>query len=753
MIYDGTLWLGGIALIGAIAAYVRARDQRGMNRARQFVYAHLGFLTLAMGALLYLFLSGQYQYAYVAQHSSRSLELFYKISALWAGQEGTFLLWGWITAILAVLVSMRRGELQRWAMIYLLGTQIFLMVLLYVRSPFAPVPGAVPADGNGLNILLKDPWMVIHPPIVFIGYAAFAIPFAYVLAALTQRSYKSLVTAIFPYAAFATVTLGVGIFIGGYWAYKVLGWGGYWGWDPVENASLIPWLTGMALLHALLLYRGRGYLPKTSMWLACASYILVVYGTFLTRSGVLSDFSVHSFADEGINAYLSGYLFIAAHASFILLLTRGRKVNGPPIPKAVNSREFGLAAGIILFCMVAAFVLIGTSFPILTGLTGQATSVSISYYNQVSLPIGLLIALILGFSPFLIMERTNWNELLRSVILSLVGSAVLTIVAVLLWPLELVHSIFVFAALMALFSNALAIIRFSHGRFLAMAGHLTHLGFALMLIGVIASSAYSGDKRFALRTGESDEAYGEEVVFAGSTEGAGPDERYLELLLVRGTDTTQARAKSQVSNYTGQVMLTPYIDKGLLYDVYIAPLEFRPSEVHRHALTLVKGEAYEYNGWNLTFVQFDMSQHSGAQSMRVGAVVQLERDGHVVEIVPAMESSPEGRMSNPVPVPGSQLSFTLVGMSVEQKSVTLEVDDPETAAAAGMNETLAISVSRKPLASLVWIGCILISTGTALSYRKRRLEERLLAHASSNHSAGSVASMTRRPPSTVSQYK
>jgi hypothetical protein len=225
------------------------------------------------------------------------------------------------------------------------------------------------------------------------------------------------------------------------------------------------------------------------------------------------------------------------------------------------------------------------------------------------------------------------------------------------------------------------------------------------------------------------------------------------LLLVDGSDTTRARAKSQVSNYTGQIMLTPYIDKGLLYDVYIAPLEFRPAEFHRHALTLTKGEAHEYNGWNLTFVRFDMTPHGDAQTMRVGAVIQMERDGNISEIIPAMESGPEGRMSNPVPVPGTQLSFTLVGMSVEQKSVTLEVDDPETASAAGMSETLAVSVSRKPLASLVWIGCVLISAGTVLSYRKRRLEERLLSQAPSGHDSGSSASMTRRPQSTVAQFK
>jgi cytochrome c biogenesis factor len=270
-----------------------------------------------------------------------------------------------------------------------------------------------------------------------------------------------------------------------------------------------------------------------------------------------------------------------------------------------------------------------------------------------------------------------------------------------------------------------------------------------MLIGVIASSAYSGDKRLALQAGESAEAYGEEVVFTGSTAGAGLEERHLNLLLVQGDDTTCVSAKSQVSNYTGQVMLTPYIDKGFLYDVYIAPLEFRPAEAQHHALTLVKGEAYEHDGWNLTFTKFDMSQHGGAQMMSVGAVIEAERDGRVEQIIPSMESGPEGRRASPVVLPGTEISISLVGMSVEQKSVTLEVDDP---VAAGTSESLAISISRKPLASLVWIGCLLISAGTALSYKKRRLEERLIAMASPTHSASSAMHSGRRSKATVLHY-
>lgn len=721
-----TLWLAGIAMILAIAPYVRAKDQSCFRMARLFVLGHVALLTLAMGTLLYLFLADRFQYEYISHNSSRAQELFYKISALWAGQEGTFLLWAWIIGILAIFVMRRGGEYLRWAMIYLLATQAFLLILMYVRSPFALIEGAIPADGNGMNPLLKDPWMVIHPPIVFIGYAAFTIPFVYVIAALTQRSYKSLATTIFPWAAFATVTLGAGIFIGGFWAYKVLGWGGYWGWDPVENASLVPWLTGMALLHALLLYRTKGYLPKTTMWLACVSYILVVYGTFLTRSGVLSDFSVHSFADAGINSYLSGYLFIVSHISFIMLLMRGRKVTGPAVPKSVSSREFGLVTGILLFCVAAAFVLVGTSSPILTGLLGNPSNVTTDYYNQVALPVGIFIALVLGFSPFLLVERTQWGELFRTVFVSVIAATIVTASVIMLTSLQPLHALLIFVSVLALSSNALAMWRFSQGKPLRMAGHLTHAGFAIMLLGVIASAAYSGEEMFTMTSGETVSAYGAEIQFVGAVKGETPEKGYLDLRVIRNGDTVAAHPKLYISEYSQQVMRTPYIENGLIYDVYLAPLDHKATEPHAHGLTLAKGQATEYGGWNITFERYDMSQHGEAGSMSVGAVIRAERDDLSHEIIPVMQSTTEGKKSAPIAIPGTDIKFALVGMSVEQKTVTLDVIDPNDGHAAAGAESLVLSVSRKPLTSLVWIGCILITVGTALSYWRRRFEEKIL---------------------------
>ena len=378
------LWSGGLTLIVSLVFYARGDKSETAARVGALWYvAMTALLTVATGYLLYLFLADRFDYSYVSGYSSRNLELFYKISAVWAGQEGTFLLWTWLAAILGLFVIRHGGPLMPRTMLYLLITQVFLFALMYVRSPFALLPPTnIPFDGRGLNPLLKDPWMVIHPPIVFLGYAVFTVPFCYALAALDKRAWQKFAAEAFPWAAWAVATLGAGIFIGGYWAYKVLGWGGYWGWDPVENASLIPWLTGLALLHGLVITRGTGKLVKTTVGLALVSYVLVIYGTFLTRSGVLADFSVHSFTDLGFNVYLIGFLAIISVYSIGQLIVRTRGAESPPIATAITSREFGLVLGIVLLSLTAVLVWLGTSSPIFTTMAGNPASVSQAYYRS-----------------------------------------------------------------------------------------------------------------------------------------------------------------------------------------------------------------------------------------------------------------------------------------------------------------------------------------------------------------------------------
>ncbi|MDH7571604.1 MAG: cytochrome c biogenesis protein CcsA, partial [Armatimonadota bacterium] len=295
------LWVALGAAVLSSFAYRSACRGRGVGASRGRGLFALSTVAVLMSsaALLHAFVAGRYELAYVADYSSRSLPLLYRVSAFWAGQEGSFLLWALLGGAMGVVLSWKGGEWEPHLMGLFGAVQAFLLLLLVAKSPFRLASQPL-ADGHGLNPLLQDPWMAIHPPLIFLGYAALAVPFVFAVAALLRREYHDWAARALPWSLFSWTTLGAGIFIGGYWAYRVLGWGGYWGWDPVENASLIPWLLNTALLHGILLQRARGSLARGNLALAILSFVMVLYGTFLTRSGVLSDFSVHSFARPGM---------------------------------------------------------------------------------------------------------------------------------------------------------------------------------------------------------------------------------------------------------------------------------------------------------------------------------------------------------------------------------------------------------------------------------------------------------------------
>jgi len=712
---DVLLYLAAILGVVVFAAGIRGT---GMFR-KWLKPAYVGMtlcLALATGYLLYLFLAHRFEFSYVAGYSSRDLPLGYLISSLWAGQEGTFLLWAFLASILGLFVIRREGPLTRWVIAYFMITQLFLLILMLVRSPFATTLVA-PEDGRGLNPLLQDPWMVIHPPIVFLGYAALAIPFAYALAALTTKRFEDFAAQVFPWVAFSVASLGAGIFIGAFWAYEVLGWGGYWGWDPVENSSLIPWLTALALLHGLILFRMQPKLLKTNVALALVSYLLVVYGTFLTRSGVLADFSVHSFTDLGINAYLVIYMIGATVLAMAALAIQTRGVPTVPISRAVNSREFGLVFGILLLLITSSLVLIGTSAPLLTKIGGHASNVAMSYYNMISLPMGILIALTLIISPFLIFGLTPWRGLFRSIFPSLMAAISAAIVAIFLGVVQWQHLLLIVGATGAFVSNLLALIRFSEWKLPRMAGYLTHFGFGIMLLGVLGSSAYSVSERLSLTPGEPQKAFGYDVTFNRKVEGGNANQGYFDLTLTRDGASIEARPKLYYSDYTNSEMRNPHIVTGLVKDIYIAPMDFQQREAS-NVIELVKGTPKSAGDWTLTFRRFSMDSHDTTGAMTVAAEIAAARGADTVMITPSMSSGPSGMTPVPVTIPGTEIRLSLAGMKVEAQTIRITIDDPAKSIEAS-SEVLTLDLATKPLVSLVWAGVIIITLGSLLSFWRR----------------------------------
>ena len=278
--------------------------------------------------LLYLILSHQFQYAYVWSESNTELQLPLLISTFYAGQEGSFLLWTLFTAIIGIFLLnyVSKGDrLEPQVMAVYNLVLAFLTLILILKTPFNYVweafpkeveMGFIPPEGRGLNPLLQNFWMSIHPPTLFIGFSSLAVPFAFAIATLMKNKYNEWITFSLPWLLFSGGVLGVGIMMGGYWAYGVLGWGGYWGWDPVENSSLIPWIITVAAIHTMLVQKKTGGYKKTNLILSILAFLLVLYSTFLTRSGILGNSSVHSFVDPGAIVYLVLVLFIS---SFVLI--------------------------------------------------------------------------------------------------------------------------------------------------------------------------------------------------------------------------------------------------------------------------------------------------------------------------------------------------------------------------------------------------------------------------------------------------
>ncbi|HYV40993.1 MAG TPA: cytochrome c biogenesis protein CcsA, partial [Thermoanaerobaculia bacterium] len=328
--WPGVIALWGALLAGLASIYFYFRADRGqaeaLSLARSAYMAFATCIVAAAGTLMALLLQHRFDISYVNSYSSRDLPIYFLISTFWAGQEGSFLLWCFWGAIIGLFVWRSAREQEAPVMIVYLSTFIGIVAILCKQSPFKLLPPPAPADGVGLNPLLQDPWMVIHPPVMFSGFASLSVPFAFAIAALWKKRWDGWVTRAIPWALFTFLALGTAVLMGGYWAYKTLGWGGYWGWDPVENTSLVPWLCTVALVHGMFLQRARKRHRKVNLIVACFAYLTILYGTFLTRSGILADFSVHSFIDLGITAWLVGILLGFVGLSALCIAWRWREI-------------------------------------------------------------------------------------------------------------------------------------------------------------------------------------------------------------------------------------------------------------------------------------------------------------------------------------------------------------------------------------------------------------------------------------------
>src|SRR5437868_12722219 len=375
-------------------------------------------VTAAAFSLLHAALTNDFSVAYILHHSNRALPLPYKFASLWSGQEGSLLFWAWLLSTYGLVLRLRHKvdvRLVAHASVILAAIQVFFLLLLnFAALPFALMTGPIAKDGNGLNPLLQYAEMVIHPPMLYLGYVGFSVPFAFALGALIMKyPGEKWIHITRRWTMVTWLFLGCGIALGSHWAYSVLGWGGYWGWDPVEDASFMPWLTGTAFLHSVMMQEKRGMLKTWNVWLIFSTFMLSILGTFLTRSGVVS--SVHAFAQSSIGEWFMWFLGIVLVVCLFFYVRNRDHLRSEHRLESLLSRESSFLFQNLVLLASCFAILWGTLFPVLSEwIQGHKVTVGPPFFNRVNIPIAMFLLLLTGVGPLLAWRSTSWASLKRN---------------------------------------------------------------------------------------------------------------------------------------------------------------------------------------------------------------------------------------------------------------------------------------------------------------------------------------------------
>lgn len=525
------------ALVGAVLGAWRSKRWLVASAQRSALVV-TGFLLLAATCLIVSFLTHDFAVNYVAQHSSLSMPWYFTTAAFYGGQEGSLLYWATLLAVFTaifVLTAKRVPEqLVPYVTATLMGIQSFLLVVLVsVSNPFVR-SALAPRDGNGLNPLLMDPGMLVHPPLLLMGYMSFALPFAFALAALITGSLTSeWLRAIRRWMLASWTIQTAGLLVGAWWAYHVLGWGGYWGWDPVENAALLPWLTASAFLHSTMVQERRGMLKVWNLSLVIVSFALAIFGTFEVRSGIIS--SVHSFAYSAVGSYFLAFLVVIIVVSMALFFFRLPHLRSEQEFDSVLSREGVFLLNNFLLVGIAFATLWGTIFPLISAaLRRQTMTVGPPFYNQVVGPLGVVLLLAMGVGPLLAWRRTSraalWRNLRVPVVLAALCALILPLAGVTDVAANVGFAVCTFTASAIVYELWRGVrVRHGHGEGYARAlymlfqryrqrygGYVVHLGLVMLAVGVIGSHLFQVQRDAILHPGQEMSVAGYRFVYFGN---------------------------------------------------------------------------------------------------------------------------------------------------------------------------------------------------------------------------------------------
>ncbi len=508
------------SILAAIGYFLYSqKDDNRYFRASNWLFGLQGlFLTVASGFLVYIILTHQFNYYYVFNYTSSDLQLKYLVAAFWGGQEGSFMLWIFFSVLIGFgLMKWTRKPYRGPVLFFLTITQIFLLSMIagipvgdvsIGASPFRTIaeampnapfiqanPDFVPTDGKGLNDLLKSPWMVIHPPILFVGFAMMTVPYCFAMAALWKEKYNDWIHPALPWTLGANVCLLTAIFLGGYWAYVTLSFGGYWAWDPVENASLVPWLLGTAGIHTMIIQKKSSTSQKASIVFALLAYVAVVYETFLTRSGILEDASVHSFVDLGLYTQLVVFMGVMTGVCLAFFVWRYRDLPSQKRETKFLSREFMTFSGAMVLFLLGLIITLGTSSPIIGRLfTENPTPPEISFYNDWTYPLAILAAIMTVIGQYLFWKKQDGESLAQDLLPPVALTCIATLATIMIAGIfDWYNMLFLFAGWFALIGNGFVMVRLMFKNPMLIGGAVTHIGFGVLLLGILASSLYNSN--------------------------------------------------------------------------------------------------------------------------------------------------------------------------------------------------------------------------------------------------------------------
>jgi len=539
--YGMTIVALGLALYGGVSAGVGARTGR-LALIESAQHAALGvfvLVTSCFALLTYAFLTFDFSVRYVATNTNLGTPFYYRITGVWGALEGSIILWSWMLALYTVILIVRHRvgarELYPWALATMLGILAFFLLVMTVAAPPFQRQVPVPADGRGLNPLLEDTGMITHPVALYLGFTGLTVPFAFAMAALiTGRVGDTWLVLTRRWTIVAWYFLSLGLLIGGWWSYHVLGWGGYWAWDPVENAAFMPWLTGTAFLHSVMIQERRRMLRLWNISLVILTFGLTLFGTFLTRSGVIA--SVHAFTQGSIGILFLGFLALVLLTALGLVAWRWDAFRSEGELDSVVSRESAFLLNNVLLVAAAFTVFFGTVFPLLSeAVRGEKVSVGAPFFNQVNVPLFLSLVFLMGVGPLIAWRRASVDNLKRNflwpIALGIVAAAVAFALGVrsFLASLTFATTVFVAATIAVDFIRATrARLRVGESLFPAMGGLLlrhnrryggfvVHLGILIIALGVMGSHAWSVQTETTLHRGETAELAGYRFRFDGLT--------------------------------------------------------------------------------------------------------------------------------------------------------------------------------------------------------------------------------------------